>query len=104
MRNHLTHNTQVSDGIVAPGYTPEALAILKAKKGGKFIVLEANAQFTPPPSEFREAYGMAFQQKRNDAVFDAARLQDVRTKQPLPEDARRDLIVASIACKYTQVS
>ncbi|KAG5182682.1 putative bifunctional purine synthesis protein [Tribonema minus] len=93
---------EVSDGIVAPGYEPAALAILKAKKGGKFIVLQADKAFNPPPVEFREAYGMAFQQARNVVVFGDSHLEQVKTKAALPDAAKRDLIVASIAVKYTQ--
>ncbi|CEM02515.1 unnamed protein product [Vitrella brassicaformis CCMP3155] len=67
---------EVSDGIVAPGYHEKALEILKAKKGGKFIILQADPSFAPPPLEFRDIYGMGFMQKRNDALFDAAKLQN----------------------------
>jgi len=97
---------EVSDGIVAPGYTPEALAILKAKKGGKFIVLEANADFVPDDVEYREVYGMTFSQKRNDIVITKEHMtQKVVTKggaDALTEDIIRDMIVASICVKYTQ--
>jgi AICAR transformylase/IMP cyclohydrolase PurH len=58
---------EVSDGIVAPGYTPAALDILRAKKAGGFIILEATPGFTPPAMEFREVYGMAFAQVRRGA-------------------------------------
>jgi phosphoribosylaminoimidazolecarboxamide formyltransferase/IMP cyclohydrolase len=60
---------EVSDGIVAPGFEPEALEILKSKKGGAFIVLQADPSFVPPTSEYREVYGIGFAQKRNDALF-----------------------------------
>mmetsp|Transcript_46154 Transcript_46154/g.128415 ORF Transcript_46154/g.128415 Transcript_46154/m.128415 type:complete len:610 (-) Transcript_46154:199-2028(-) len=94
---------EVSDGIIAPGFTPEAEEILKAKKGGKFIVLKADAAFTPPELEYRMAGGLGFMQKRNDVIFDAARLQKVVTKKKdLSEGAKLDLILASIAIKYTQ--
>jgi phosphoribosylaminoimidazolecarboxamide formyltransferase/IMP cyclohydrolase len=93
---------EVSDGIIAPGYEPAALEILKAKKGGKFIVLQAHASFQPPSVEYRELYGMTFQQKRNDAVLTVAKLADVRTKEGLAESAQRDLTVANVAIKYTQ--
>merc|ERR1719161_3346359 len=66
---------EVSDGIIAPSFAPEALAILKAKKGGKFIVLEADKDYVPPENEYRTIYGMGFTQKRNDAIFDKSRLQ-----------------------------
>mmetsp|Transcript_30574 Transcript_30574/g.56502 ORF Transcript_30574/g.56502 Transcript_30574/m.56502 type:complete len:617 (-) Transcript_30574:118-1968(-) len=97
---------EVSDGIVAPGYTPEALAILKSKKGGKFIVLEAKADFVPDAVEYREVYGMTFSQKRNDIVITREHMtQKVPTKggvDALTEGAIRDMIVASICVKYTQ--
>jgi phosphoribosylaminoimidazolecarboxamide formyltransferase/IMP cyclohydrolase len=94
---------EVSDGIVAPGFTPEALAILKAKKGGKFIVLEADKDYVPPEKEYRTIYGMGFMQKRNDAVFDKSRLAKVVTAlKDLPQDAINDLVLCSIAIKFTQ--
>jgi phosphoribosylaminoimidazolecarboxamide formyltransferase / IMP cyclohydrolase len=96
---------EVSDGIVAPGYTDEALSILKSKKGGGFIVLQATANYDPGTTEFREVYGMTFQQKRNDVVIskDHVTSKIVTKKNPtLSESAIRDLIVASICIKYTQ--
>lgn len=94
---------EVSDGIVAPSYTPEALAILKAKKGGKFIILEATPDYNPGELEFREVYGMTFSQKRNDVIIGKGRMSKVVTsKKELDEAAVRDLIVASICIKYTQ--
>jgi phosphoribosylaminoimidazolecarboxamide formyltransferase / IMP cyclohydrolase len=96
---------EVSDGIVAPGYTDEALSILKSKKGGGFIVLQATADYDPGTTEFREVYGMTFQQKRNDVVIskDHVTSKIVTKKNPtLSESAIRDLIVASICIKYTQ--
>ena len=97
---------EVSDGIIAPGYTPEALAILKSKKGGKFIVLEAKAHYVPEPVEYREVYGMAFSQRRNDVVITREHMtRNVVTRGgvgALSEDAIRDMIVASICVKYTQ--
>ena len=94
---------EVSDGIIASGYAPEALEILKAKKQGKFIVLKADVDFRPPEFEYRVAGGLGFMQKRNDAVFTKAHLEKVVTaKKDLPESAQNDLILASIAIKYTQ--
>jgi len=97
---------EVSDGIVAPGYTPEALEILKAKKGGKFIVLEADPDFIPDEVEYREVYGMTFAQKRNDVIITAEHMtKNVVTKggvSSLTDAAIRDMIVASICVKYTQ--
>ncbi|OQR92074.1 bifunctional purine biosynthesis protein PURH [Achlya hypogyna] len=94
---------EVSDGIIAPGYEPAALEILAAKKGGKFIVLEADAAFVPPPMEYREVYGMTFAQRRNDVLFNHSHVADVQTScAPLTDAAKRDLILAAITLKYTQ--
>jgi len=97
---------EVSDGIVAPGFTPEALAILTAKKGGKFIVLEAKSYFVPDAVEYREVYGMTFSQKRNDVVITKEHMtKKVVTKggvDALSDAAIRDMVVASICVKYTQ--
>ncbi len=94
---------EVSDGIVAPSYTPEALKILKAKKGGNFIVLEAPLDYQCGEIEYREVYGMTFSQRRNDVIITRDHMKDVVTaKKVLEESAVRDLIVASICIKYTQ--
>jgi len=94
---------EVSDGIIAPGFAPEALEILKAKKGGGFIVLKADPNFVPPVKEYRTAGGVGFMQKRNDVVFESSRLDKVVTKsKDMPEAAKLDLMLASIAIKYTQ--
>jgi phosphoribosylaminoimidazolecarboxamide formyltransferase/IMP cyclohydrolase len=94
---------EVCDGIIAPGYNPEALEVLKAKKQGKFIVLKADSEFVPPEMEYRMCGGLGFMQKRNDAVFTESHLEKVVTKaKDLPKDAKLDMILASIAIKYTQ--
>merc|ERR1711972_753404 len=94
---------EVSDGIIAPGFEPEALEILKAKKGGKFIVLKADASFSPPDMEYRMVGGMGFMQKRNDKIVDANCLEKVVTKnKDLPEAAKLDMLLGMIAIKYTQ--
>lgn len=94
---------EVSDGIIAPSYTPEALKILQAKKGGKFIVLEAPLEYQPGDIEYREVYGMTFSQRRNDVLISKDHMKDVVTsKKTLDDNAIRDLIVASICIKYTQ--
>jgi phosphoribosylaminoimidazolecarboxamide formyltransferase / IMP cyclohydrolase len=100
--------TEVCDGIIAPGYEPAALEILKAKKKGAFIVLEANSNYTPPAAEFREVMGVGFYQKRNDVLFTSKQLEKIVTvlgteETKLSTDAQRDLVLASIAIKYTQV-
>jgi phosphoribosylaminoimidazolecarboxamide formyltransferase/IMP cyclohydrolase len=94
---------EVSDGIVAPGYTPEALEILGKKKGGKFIILQATKDFVPGDIEYREVYGMTFRQKRNDIIITKEHMSKVVTKGGTLSDAAvRDMIVASICIKYTQ--
>uniref|UniRef100_A0A6A7G7K5 Bifunctional purine synthesis protein n=2 Tax=Hirondellea gigas TaxID=1518452 RepID=A0A6A7G7K5_9CRUS len=96
--------TCVSDGIIAPGYDDDALAILSAKKGGKYIVLEADADYKAPDVEFREIFGVVFSQKRNQLLINEENsLQRIVTKNSeIPSGARRDLILAAIALKYTQ--
>lgn len=94
--------TEVCDGIIAPGFEPEALAILKAKKKGGFIVLEADESFVAPLVEFREMYGVTFSQRRNDALITPSMLNNIKAGEPLSEEAKRDLVLASIAIKYTQ--
>jgi phosphoribosylaminoimidazolecarboxamide formyltransferase/IMP cyclohydrolase len=93
---------EVCDGIIAPGFEPEALAILRAKKKGAFIVLAADELYLPPVTEFRELYGLALMQRRNDALFTPAHLQRVVCGAALSSEAQRDLVLASIAVKYTQ--
>ncbi|CAJ1941453.1 unnamed protein product [Cylindrotheca closterium] len=94
---------EISDGIVAPSYTPEALEILKSKKAGKFIVLQATPNYHPGDVEYREVYGMTFSQKRNDVIIGKDHMQKVVTSTTnLGDGAVRDLIVASICIKYTQ--
>jgi phosphoribosylaminoimidazolecarboxamide formyltransferase/IMP cyclohydrolase len=95
---------EVSDGIIAPGYQPAALELLKSKKSGNFIVLEANADFALPNVEYREVAGITFSQKRNDALFTEEHLKNVQTTAGgnLTEASKRDLILAAITLKYTQ--
>eukprot|EP00164_Ancoracysta_twista_P002433 GFYU01003224.1.p1 GENE.GFYU01003224.1~~GFYU01003224.1.p1 ORF type:complete len:594 (-),score=223.81 GFYU01003224.1:246-2027(-) len=94
---------EVSDGVVAPSYDPEAIEILKKKKGGKYTVLQIDPEYEPPALERREVYGIEFTQKRNSFQIDEAMFKNVVTaKKDLPADNLRDLIVASIAVKYTQ--
>uniref|UniRef100_S4RKR0 Bifunctional purine biosynthesis protein ATIC n=1 Tax=Petromyzon marinus TaxID=7757 RepID=S4RKR0_PETMA len=94
---------EVSDGIVAPGYQEEALKILAKKKNGNYCVLQMDASYEPEPQESRTVFGLQLQQKRNDAVIDRTLFSNVVTaRKELPEEAIRDLIVASVAVKYTQ--
>ena len=91
----------VSDGIVAPDFEPEALDILKGKKGGGFIVLRADAGFRPPQQEAREVFGMRLVQDRNNRMVCASDLDEVICGE-LTEAARRDLLLGLVAIKYTQ--
>ena len=93
--------TVVSDGIIAPGYHPNALATLAAKKGGSFIVLQADAGFEPPARETREVFGVRLTQDRNAHVFSERDLADVVCGELTPE-ARRDLVLGYTTLKYTQ--
>jgi len=94
---------EVSDGVIAPGYEPEALEILKKKKSGKYTILQIDPEYEPPEIETRQVYGVYLQQKRNNARIDADMFSNVVSKNKnLPESAIRDLIVATIALKYTQ--
>ena len=99
--------TEVCDGIIAPGYDPEALEILKNKKKGSFIILQADESFQAPEEEFREVFGVTFMQKRNNAVVTPAMLSNNACAEEgeetlLSESSKRDLVLASIAIKYTQ--
>jgi len=96
---------EVCDGIIAPSYHPDALEILKAKKKGAFIILEADSNFLPPDVEFREVFGVGFSQKRNNCNITYSSLDKVicgSEKGGLSESAKRDLTLASITIKYTQ--
>lgn len=94
---------EVSDGIIAPGYEAEALAILQKKKKGNYPIIEIDPDYTPPPLERRQVYGLTFEQRRNDAVIDASLLENIVSRsQHLPDTAVRDLLVATIATKYAQ--
>lgn len=78
---------QVSDGVIAPDFDDDALAILKTKKGGKFIILKADVNYKPPELEYREVFGVGMVQKRNDAVVSKDTLQNVVSqKKDLPEE------------------
>jgi phosphoribosylaminoimidazolecarboxamide formyltransferase/IMP cyclohydrolase len=95
--------TEVSDGVIAPGYAPDALAVLRAKKGGAFIVLQADPAYRPPETELKDVFGVTFLQRRNDAELGPAHLERVVTRaKALPPEAVRDLLLAAITVKYTQ--
>ncbi len=94
---------EVSDGIIAPGYTPEALEILKSKRKGNYNIVEIDPAYCPDPVERKQVYGITFEQGRNDFKIDAALLENLVTEnKTLPASARRDLIIALITLKYTQ--
>ncbi|KAJ2553365.1 bifunctional phosphoribosylaminoimidazolecarboxamide formyltransferase/IMP cyclohydrolase [Coemansia sp. RSA 1878] len=94
---------EVSDGVIAPGYEPAALDILRAKKGGKYCVLQIDSTYEPPAIETRQVYGLSLQQRRNNATIDASLFTNVvSANRDLPAAAVRDLIVATIALKFTQ--
>ena len=94
---------EVSDGIIAPGYTDEALEILRAKKKGNYNIVKIDPAYRPVPIERKQVFGVTFEQGRNEFVIDDALLGDIVTRNhDLPESARRDLIIALITLKYTQ--
>ena len=94
---------EVSDGIIAPAYEREALDILKSKKGGDYRIFQIDPTYEPAPLESREIFGFTLEQPRNDFVPDASFLKNVVTRRrDIPQSARRDLTVATIAVKYTQ--
>lgn len=94
---------EVSDGVIAPGYEPEALEILKAKKKGAYNVIEIDEDYVPAPIEVKQVYGISFEQGRNELNIDAAFFDNiVTTAKELPEQAKIDLAIAMITLKYTQ--
>lgn len=94
---------EVSDGIIAPGYTEGALAILRQKRGGRYLVLEIDPAYEPPALERREVFGVTFTQARSTVRIGAPLLQNVVTaRRSLPDAAVRDLLVALVTLRYTQ--
>ena len=98
---------EVSDGMIAPGYSPEALEVLKKKKAGKYLVLEVDPSYEPPnTSETRSVYGVNLRQGRNNFQINPketfSSIVTPKNSSPLPESALRDLTVATVALKYTQ--
>ena len=94
---------EVSDGVIAPGYTDEALEILKAKKKGNYNVIQINPDYVPAPIEHKEVFGITFEQGRNELVIDEHFFDNVVTDyKEIPDAAKRDLAVAMITLKYTQ--
>ncbi len=94
---------EVSDGVIAPGYEPEALEILKAKKKGNYNVIQIDPNYKPNPIEHKEVFGITFEQGRNELVIDDDFLGNVVTEnKEIPESAKIDLIISLITLKYTQ--
>jgi AICAR transformylase/IMP cyclohydrolase PurH len=94
---------EVSDGMIAPGYEPEALEVLKKKSGGRYTILQIDESFEPDPQETRDVFGVQLIQGRSTATIDEALLSEIVTQnKTLTAEAKRDLVVAMIVLKYTQ--
>ncbi len=94
---------EVSDGVIAPGYEPEALEILKSKRKGNYNIVQIDENYKPAPIERKQVYGITFEQGRNEFKINRELLSNIVTEQKdLPESAIRDLIIALITLKYTQ--
>ena len=94
---------EVSDGVIAPGYEPEALEILKSKRNGNYNIVKIDPDYVPAPTEIKQVYGITFEQGRNNFEINNALLENIVTdNKEMTEDAKRDLIIALITLKYTQ--
>ena len=94
---------EVSDGVIAPGYEPEALEILKTKKKGNYNIIKIDPEYKPDPIERKQVFGITFEQGRNEMPIDEEFLGKLVTEnKDVPDDAKRDLIIALITLKYTQ--
>ena len=94
---------EVSDGIIAPGYDPEALEILKSKRNGNYNIVEIDPDYVPAPVEHKQVYGITFEQGRNNFKIDESLLTNLVTEnKEIPDSAKRDLIISLITLKYTQ--
>ncbi len=94
---------EVSDGVIAPGYSDEALAILKTKKKGNYNVIRIDPTYRPAPQEKKQVYGVTFEQGRNELKIDRALLSNIVTKnKDIPDQAMTDLMISLIVLKYTQ--
>lgn len=94
---------EVSDGIIAPGYSDEALEILKAKKNGNYCILKIDPDYTPDPIERKQVFGVTFEQGRNELDINEELLSNVVTdNKDMPAEAKRDLMISLITLKYTQ--
>ena len=94
---------EVSDGVIAPGYEPEALEILKSKRKGGYNIVEIDPNYVPAPVERKHVYGITFEQGRNEFKINEALLEKIVTEnKTFPAEAKRDLIISLITLKYTQ--
>ncbi len=94
---------EVSDGVIAPGYEPEALEILKSKRNGNYNIVKIDPDYVPAPTETKQVYGITFEQGRNNFEINNALLENIVTdNKEMTDDAKRDLIIALITLKYTQ--
>ena len=94
---------EVSDGVIAPGYEPEALEILKAKKKGNYNVIQIDPDYVPAPIEHKEVFGITFEQGRNELVIDEHFFDNIVTEnKEIPDSAKMDLAISMITLKYTQ--
>ena len=94
---------EVSDGVIAPGYEPEALEILKKKRKGNYNIVKINPDYVPNPIEQKDVFGIRFEQGRNNFKIDNELLENIVTEnKEIPESAKRDLIISLITLKYTQ--
>jgi len=94
---------EVSDGVIAPGYTGKALEILKSKRKGGYNIVKIDPEYTPKTTEYKDVYGITFQQGLNELIIDERLLGNIVTdNKELPADAKRDLVIALITLKYTQ--
>ncbi len=94
---------EVSDGIIAPDYDPEALEILKGKRKGSYNIIKIDTDYVPAPVEHKQVYGITFEQKRNDLAINRELLTEIVTdNKEMTEEAKRDLVIALITLKYTQ--
>ena len=94
---------EVSDGVIAPGYEPEALEILKSKRNGNYNIVKIDPEFVPAEQETKMVFGITFEQGRNNFKIDEELLADIVTEnKEMPDEAKRDLIIALITLKYTQ--
>ena len=94
---------EVSDGVIAPGYEPEALEILKSKRRGTYNIIKIDESYVPDPIERKQVFGITFEQGRNELDINSEMLNEVVTKNTsIPESAKRDLLIALITLKYTQ--